>query len=53
MGAIFYDSTIIEYDDTIHLLDGTESVGNDDGSTVFHQIGQAGLDELFGLAVEC
>src|ERR1700683_18970 len=46
------DPAGIEYDDPIGLLDGRESVGNDEGRAVTHQLRKSRLDVTLGLAVE-
>lgn len=52
MRAIFYDSALVEHDNSIQTLDGTQSVGDDDSGATLHEIPEGGLDKHLAFAVQ-
>ncbi len=52
MRADFSDFPIFQNDDTIGTGNGTESVGNDEASFVFHERSHAGLNQPFAFSIQ-
>jgi hypothetical protein len=49
----FDDQSPGQNDDPIGSLNRGQPMGNDDGRSIFHQIGERQLDDSFGLGVQC
>lgn len=47
MSATVYQSALVDDEDSVHLHDGGEAVGDDDCCFFFHQIPEGGLDHAF------
>ena len=52
MPALFPDNPLVDHDDLVGVLDGRETVRDDDCGAVLHQPLQRKLDSLFRLVVE-
>ncbi len=51
MGALFDYLSVFEDVDAVGILDGGETVGDDEGGACGHEVVERVLDELFGLGV--
>ena len=50
MAALFDNLSLVQHDDEVYLLNGTESMGNEDLRA--REGGEVFLDDLFGDAIE-
>src|SRR3989441_717231 len=50
--AYLDDSTFVEHDDAVDVLDRREAVGDDDRRPPEHQLGERILDEMLGLRID-
>lgn len=52
MRSVLGNFSFAEHEDTVELGYGREAVSDHDAGTAFHELVEAGLDELFALAIE-
>ena len=52
VGAVFDDCPLVEDKDAVHVEEGGESVGDDDGGFSLHQVRETLLDALFCDGIE-
>lgn len=52
MAASFYDLAVVENEDLVHFVDGTETVRHDHGGAADHQFVDGVLDQVLGRRVD-
>ena len=52
MGAAFYDLTMVQNTYLVGIFDGGETMGNDQGGTVFHQMEHGILYQFLRLGIQ-
>ena len=52
MGAFFSDDAVVQDEDHIGILDGRETVSDDEGGTAHHEFIESILHDLFTFGIE-